>query len=303
MRYDIYTALTEKLVESKSLKMEIERKILKSMLPAELERKVAHISKSKVEFDTREESGEIEFIAQAINLDNDDSDSKNAISISVASNNGASLITSEEIVGMDTKEDKLCYSCVEIIGNAENTLIIAGTVTYGGNVAPRSVKTGSWVYDTKLVKEFKPLADFCRTHLDTIDAFDKLEEIQEILRKNQYIRPENYVTATIFDKFEPRALTIDNDGEVEPLETYKNTFCQNFLDCAELYEDPKTILRKLHSISDFLYIDVCDCSLYGKFSTKDFIKTIQKLQTQEEFQKKPENEEEKPKQFIKESKN
>lgn len=280
--------------------MEIERKILKSMFSAELERKVAHISKNKVEFDTKEDSGEIEFIAQAINLGND-SDSKNAISISAASDNGTSLITSEEIVGLDIEEDKLW--CVEIIGNAENTLIIAGTVTYGGNVAPRSVKTGSWIYDTKLVKEYKPLADFCRTHLDTIDAFDKLEEIQESLRKNQYIRPENYITATIYDKFDPQALTIDNDGEVEPLETYKNAFCQNFLDCAELYEDPKTILRKLHSISDFLYIDVCDCSLYGKFSTKDFIKTIQKLQTQEEFQKKPENEEEKHKQFIKESKN
>lgn len=298
MRYDIYTALTEEFLEFDTSCLE--RKILKSMLSAELERKVAHISKNNVEFDTREESGEIEFIAQAINL-GDDSDYKDAISISAASDNGASLISSEEIVGMDIEERKLCYSCVEIIGNVENTLIIAGTVTYDGNVEPRSVKLGSWIYDTKIVKEYKPLADFCRTHLDTIDTFAKLEEIQENLRKNQFIRPENYVTATIYGKFDSQALTIDNDGEIEPLETYKNAFGKKFSNCTDFYKDPKTILRKLHSISDFLCIDVCDRLLYGKFSAKDFIETIQKLQTQEEFQMKPEVEDEKPKQFQKES--
>lgn len=291
MRYDIYAALTEGMSSYKR-KDGSERKILKSMIPVNLERNVKQIFNNYVLFDVSKMSDKAELVAKTKEK-NEKSSFDDAIFFSAGSTVDNSLISSEEILGYSQDQD-LCYSCTEIIANDENTLILAGTVAYKNVYEPYMVELGSWIYDNNFIKEYEPLTKFCSSYLNTVDAYSELKNIQKQIKK-QYLRPEDYVCAIINGELNIKNISIDNDGEIEPQKTYAEKFNNEFKGSVNFLANPKKILRKLQEVvSPYLYIQVCDSSLYGKFSVSDFVNTIEKLIPQE-----IENEDQKAKQLQK----
>lgn len=291
MRYDIYAALTEDM-SSYQRKDGLEKKILKSMIPIDLERNVKQISNNYVLFDASKLSDNVELVAKA-KKKNEKSSFDDVIFFSAGSIVDNSLICSEEILGYNQDQD-LCYSCTEIIANDENTLILAGTVAYKNTDEPYMVKLGSWVYNNDLIKEYEPLTKFCSSYFNTVDVYSELKNIQKQIKK-QYLIPEDYVCATINGELNTKNISIDNDGEIESQKTYAEKFNEEFKDSANFLANPKKILKKLQKVvSPFLYIQVCNSSLYGKFSVLNFINTIEELIPQE-----IENEDRKAKQLQK----
>ncbi len=285
MRYDIYAALTDDM-PSYNKNDSLEGKIFRKVVPSNLEKNVSMIAKNEVEFEIPSEEDNIEVCANRIEED-EDSVLKDSISLCASTTNGDKVISCEEVIGFEGESNHLCYSCVEIIDNKENILILGGTVTYGDgpNAKDRilTAKLGTWVYETKFVKEYEPLLNFCSSRLDTVNAFEQLKTIQNNLKKEKYIKPENYVTITAGNDLDLSRIEVDNDGEIEPQEHYQAEYTEKFAflnaeNNIKVFEDPRTILRCLHSISNFIYIPVCDNSLYGRFNALDFIKNISKTE-------------------------
>lgn len=285
MRYDIYMALTDG-TPCYEKRNSLEGKVLRKMLPCELESQVIRISKDVVEFEDPSKTDDIEISANRV-IEDEKSAYENGISLA-ASLCDKQIISCEEIVGFEKETNNFCYSSVEIIDNGENTMIISGTVMYKPGIADAkerliSAKVGTWIYNTDFIKKYKPLSDFYSSRLETANTFDFLKGIQTNLRNESYIKPEDYVTLTILGN-DLTQMRLDNDGEIDnhffsgTIEKRLSNFFQIKGEAA-IFEDPNEIIRFLHDISDFTYIPVvCNSASYGIFKAKDFITNFSKDQ-------------------------
>lgn len=274
MRYDIYEALTDRMLCYHSTTPEGE--ILRSIIPLKLEHNVKEISKNYVEFSLPEMKDTIELMANKVDEDpNNPSTYRDAISF-CASTTKEKVFCSEEIVGYDKATGDFNYSCIEIIENDENTLIVGGCVSYkigmNQDISVKNAKLGKWVYNNQLIQDYAPLKEICTSRLDTIDVFEELRSIQRKLTTERYIRPENYVYAEIGQSSSTSRVTINNDGEKEeyPCDDLTNIFGK--FNNNKKITNPDAILSWLNEMSDCLFVSGFNSKNYGKFNCYEFIK-------------------------------
>lgn len=248
MRFDIYKALLP--TEYCYVQDKKAGKVLREMLPIELETKVKNIAIKHVDFFTDDvcniEEVEVSFSASTIEESETEKNIINSNSRLMVNNDG---FISKETIGFSKSDKWFNYSCLEISTADDIILLNCATVNYektdNETFEVRRCNLGNFVYDRKSIEksDSEELKELVLGNVQTTDIFDCVTRIKNELVVNKFIKPDYEVSIISSYDRQKNAFQayINQDGEIDqtPLE----------IDISDIEKDDvKKIIKSFTSI-------------------------------------------------------
>lgn len=213
MRYDILAAITSG-IEPSRISFNLEKssimRLIREMLPVELEYHVESLLPEQVKFQVPEHYGDLDIYYASEKFHNEEGYDNITFTSQVEDDDV--ILKSMEMISFKEKANYIYSSLETLIG--KETILIDCARTKMVDQAINSADIYTFVFDKKIIdkEEGKRIIKFLKGDLKTTDFLEELFSLKENLKKN-FILPDYYEGVSVDISNEESSPAIDIDGE------------------------------------------------------------------------------------------